>query len=251
MRKKQDQIRAQKRWDRNWAELAKIQAGYIQDQIPPTALDTQGTYLHEVLPDQSWKGRRCFIIGGGPSLQDFDFSKLKGELVIGINRAFEVMDCTVAFSMDSRFFQWVMGNSLQSRQRFIDFQGFKVWINTNNFPYRGVYVLAAYGRDGLSQSMTEGICHGSNSGHAALNLAICLGANPIYLLGYDFYHEKGRSHYHSGYPRSQRPDTVQAFLKFFNDIKPEIRRHGTNVVNLNPKSKLRIFPFDKIENVIT
>jgi len=37
----------------------------------------------------SWLNRRCFIIGGGESLINFDFSCLKNELIITINKAFQ------------------------------------------------------------------------------------------------------------------------------------------------------------------
>ena len=36
--------------------------------------------LQRLLEDGAWAGRRCFIVGGGPSLKGFDFRRLKGEL---------------------------------------------------------------------------------------------------------------------------------------------------------------------------
>src|SRR4030042_335661 len=32
----------------------------------------------EVMADGAWRGERCFIIGGGPSLPGFDFERLRG-----------------------------------------------------------------------------------------------------------------------------------------------------------------------------
>jgi hypothetical protein len=34
--------------------------------------------VSEVLPSGCWKGERCVILGGGPSLRGFDFSVLDG-----------------------------------------------------------------------------------------------------------------------------------------------------------------------------
>ena len=48
----------------------------------------QEQFLKDSLPTGSWKGQRCFIIGGGPSLKGFDFKQLKGEKIIAINKAF-------------------------------------------------------------------------------------------------------------------------------------------------------------------
>ena len=48
--------------------------------------------LSNILCDGAWKGQRCFVIGGGPSLNNVDLAYLKDELVIGVNRAFERID---------------------------------------------------------------------------------------------------------------------------------------------------------------
>jgi len=59
-------------------------------------------FLIEVLPDNSWKGEDCYIIGGGPSLARFNWSLLKGKKTIGINRVYEKFDPSIIFSMDTR-----------------------------------------------------------------------------------------------------------------------------------------------------
>ena len=60
-------------------------------------------------PDGSWAGRRCFIIGGGPSLKGFDFERLRGERVIAINKAFyDVPFADIVFGMDRPFLDDIM-----------------------------------------------------------------------------------------------------------------------------------------------
>ena len=39
-------------------------------------------YLYNYLPNGSWEGKRVFIVGGGPTAKDFDYSILKNEIVI-------------------------------------------------------------------------------------------------------------------------------------------------------------------------
>ena len=73
-----DAKQQERQWRRNWAEL---KWGRGIDFVP-----TDRRLFPNTLEDDTWKGRRCFIIGGGPSLRGFDFSSLKGELVIGVNR---------------------------------------------------------------------------------------------------------------------------------------------------------------------
>lgn len=209
--------------------------------------------LYEVLPNNSWKDRRCFIIGGGPSLENFDFSILKGELTIGINRAFEKFDPTILFSMDSRFWGWVERGQLgeEAKRKFREYKGFKVWLNVIKFPYpEDIYIVDSAGQRELTFSMKAGIGHGNNSGYAAVNLAICLGANPIYLLGFDMKGEKDKQKWwHNGYPQIQQGNVYRSFKANFNWAAPKIKESGFRVVNLNPESALECFEFGKIKDI--
>ena len=64
----------------------------------------EAKFITDVLNSDSWKGKRCFIIGGGPSLSDFDFDILKDELTIGINKTLIQFSPTLNYSMDKRFY---------------------------------------------------------------------------------------------------------------------------------------------------
>ena len=124
---KQDQIK------KNWSELRAKGFGYVEGGMTPAILDYEnGRMLYDVLPDDAWKGQRCFIIGGGESLKDFNFSKLKNELVIGVNRAYEAMDCTVNFAMDHNLYEWIIKGKLgeESKRKFEDYKGFSVWLDS-------------------------------------------------------------------------------------------------------------------------
>ncbi len=43
----------------------------------------QGGPLWSILPKGSWNARPCFIVGGGPSLKNFNWDLLKGQITIG------------------------------------------------------------------------------------------------------------------------------------------------------------------------
>lgn len=210
-------------------------------------------HLYEVLPNNSWKDRSCFIVGGGPSLKNFDFSILKGELTIGINRAFEKFDPTILFSMDSRFWGWVERGKLgeEAKTKFQEYKGFKVWLNVIKFPYpEDIYIVDSAGQRELTFSMKDGIGHGNNSGYAALNLALCLGANPIYLLGFDMKGEKNKqSWWHNGYPVVQQGNVYRDFRTNFEWAAPKIKEAGFKVINLNPESALKCFEFGKFNGI--
>lgn len=216
------------------------------------------TLLYESLPDGSWKGKPCYIIGGGPSLKNnFNWDLLKGKRVIGINRAFEEHDPTIIFSMDTRYLRWILQGRYgkEVKGKFLKSNAYKCWLVT----YRAslpdyIYLLKTWksyreGFRAFPNSMKEGIGHGNNSGYAALNLAVCLRANPIYLLGFDMKHTEEDTHWHNGHPIPQRPSIVSGFKKFFNLLPGRLKELETNVINVTHDSDLDCFPKMTIKEV--
>lgn len=207
---------------------------------------------YEVLRDGSWRGERVFLIGGGPSLEGFDFERLRGKgRVIAINRAFEFASfADVLFFMDNRFYLRYHGKDLASNEKWNAYPGIKVFLNLSGRKYEDVYSVRKLGKTGLSNSLRVGLYHGNNSGVGAINLAYTLGANPIYLLGYDCSFNGKKSHFHSGYNILQHEGSVRSFAREFERLKRFLVRTSTRVVNLNPKSACRAFPFGNLEEVL-
>ena len=211
--------------------------------------------LINILSDNAWRGETCFLIGGGPSLRGFDFERLRGRgRIIAINKAF--MDAPFAdmmFSMDHRFYKWlrigIRRNMDDAKEQFANFAGIKCWVDIDNAHYDDIYFVVGKRGAEMAVSIADGIPPGNNSGYAAIQLAMCLGCDPIYLLGYDMSHDAGVSHYHGGYPIAQREITVVRFRHKFESVAQRILKR-TNVYNLNPDSALRCFPFANIDDVL-
>lgn len=203
-----------------------------------------------VLPDGSWEDKPCFIIGGGPSLAKFNWDLLKGKLTIAINRAYEKFEPTIIFGMDPSFVRWVLMGKYGdlARTKFLQSSAMKIWVNTTGIDLpEDIYILKCWrnylaGRRAFPLTMKEGLGHGNNSGYSALNLAACLGANPIYLLGYDMKRDNDRTHWHDGHPK-QMPDHVpDSFIKHFPAVAEILKVNEITVINLNPDSALDCFP---------
>ena len=197
-----------------------------------------------VLRDGQWKGRRCFIAGGGPSLRDFDWPRLDGELTIAINRAYEqIPQPSIIFSMDDSFQKWTKNGEFgkDTARRFEALACAKVFLRTSTaFRYGPDHlVLEEYReRHGLSPSLAAGLGNGDNSGFAALNLALCLGADPIYLLGFDM----GGKWWHDGYPIEGIKPDFPKWVGHFNDIAEQAKARA-RIINTNHDSALRCFEF--------
>jgi hypothetical protein len=210
--------------------------------------------VHQVLSNGLWRGRRCFILGGGTSLQGFNFNLLRGEKVIAVNRAYEFAPfADIMLSMDSRYYQWITKGELgeDAKTKFLQFKGLKIFVDTMDFPYKEVITVTAIDRLGLSWDLKKGIYHGNNSGYSALQLAIALKASPIYLLGFDFYHQGNRAHFHSGYPNKGTEKMTRSYIKDFEHLSREltIAQNKIKIINLNPKSSLRCFPIMRREEI--
>lgn len=206
-----------------------------------------------IVKNGAWKGRRCFIVGGGPSLKAFDWSLLNGELSIAVNRAFEFFDPSVCFSMDDRFFNWVQAGKANGKsqyrpeqpERFWKHKSMKTWVQISKraFP-EGIYTLLNAGQVGLTKLMSDGVATGENSGFAALNLAVNLGPSLIYLLGFDMRGgEDGKqAWFHDGYPSVQGAHVyAQKFMPYFEKAACEIKSRGCQVINLSAGSALGCF----------
>ena len=256
MQRRVDHCRYEKRKEReikaNWEILKK--KGFGSSRKEPVILDyEQGRMLYDILPDGTWKDQRCFIIGGGESLKDFDFSKLKNELVIGVNRAYEVIDCTINYAMDNNLYRWITTGKLgqEAKKKFEDFKGIPVWLDSAGYDYpRGIFILNKLGLHKKANSMKDGLRAGHNAGFGALNLAICLGANPIYLLGFDMQGKNGQqAWWHSGYPDNQVDKVYEGFIVDFKRIAEELKKNNIQVINLNPDSRLKCFKFGEFKNI--
>jgi hypothetical protein len=216
----------------------------------------------EKFDTNSWLGKRCFIIGGGESLKGFDFSKLDNELTISINKAFKFyQNSTINYSMDSTFYsQMYQGNfDKPGEPKLINFwktyTGVRVFLTPMEIKQfsKEVYLV----RKELSPfvnrtNLDTGIYGGNNSGTGAISLAVALGANPIYLLGYDMKAEKS-THWHEGYDNRSIDDFNNKLIGYRDDITKFsllLSAHRITVVNLNRNSGLTCFPFADFESII-
>jgi hypothetical protein len=143
------------------------------------------------LKENAWKDQPCYIIGGGASLRGFDFSLLKSKRnKIAINRAWkDVYDADIWFSEDHRVVVDLWGKD----PLFQAFKGTKVLhALAKGFKEEvlevdpTLCVIERKRQDKYwSRSFRDGLSMSSCSGVGAINIAWLLGADPIYLLGFD------------------------------------------------------------------
>ena len=206
--------------------------------------------------DNDWQGERCVVIAGGPSLRGFDFERLRGERIITVNRAHEKVPWSnVNISLDWRWWCWTTNGALGrvSQELWRTYKGVKLMIDgdeenpkADDYPPE-VQVVPAYpNANKFSVSIEYGLGHGSNSGFAALNLALVLGAEEVYLLGFDMRGEHGKqAHWHDEYPHQQGDPVYKKMIAAFRIALHHIyeRWPHVRIVNCNPHSALDAFEF--------
>jgi len=208
------------------------------------------------LTNSIWSGKRCFILGGGYSLENFNFKSLCGELTIGINKVFVKFSPTINYSMDWGFHQTITGppngekDQATLQQKWKAYKGLKVFLSRNVAQdkelSKGIFVVRNAVQKDLTFDLQAPMFLGGNSGFGALMIAIALGANPIYLLGYDMCvdDKANRTHWHKGYVKHNIRSTasvLKEYRKEFNAYAGKIRAQNISVVNVNSSSKLDCF----------
>lgn len=215
-----------------------------------------------ILSSESWKGKTCFLLGGGPSLKGFDFNLIKNFPTIGVNKSFITYSTDILYAMDNCFYDMVTSESNQRKklyQQWLAFRGIKVFLrHSKKIGFAGdIYVVTNLRSKVLSFNLSHGIYGGNNSGFGALMLAIGLGCTRIGLLGYDLKIKKEGpkviTHWHGGYSRGN-VNTFQGkldkFRKCFEEFAPTFAKQKIDVVNLNLDSALKCFPKEDVKTFL-
>lgn len=202
-----------------------------------------------------WEGQTVVIIGGGWSLLDFDWERLKPFRCIGCNDAYllgpEVTD--ICFFGDAAWFRihdkdWM---DELGRPGLREFHGI-VCTNTEK-SVRASWVKRLDRRPvGLYKEPWR-CAWNQNTGAAAVNLALHTGARKIVLLGFDMkLSDEGNSNYHLNLKDRPSADSYSRFIAGFENLKMKLRTMWPEVtiVNATPGSAMKTFPIVTFEEAL-
>lgn len=127
-----------------------------------------------------WDGETIFVVGGGPSLMDFDFERLRGQRIVAINLAFTKMPfAQFVFFADNRFWGWHERALLAHRHHMCS------TAMTIKPPHPHFHRIKRSHDHTKFFSLEKDIVIGKDSGVQALNMAFHLGGQRLILLGFD------------------------------------------------------------------
>ena len=182
----------------------------------------------------NWGDRRCYLLGGGPSLTGFNFERLRGRgIIVGINQSmFDADACMCGVTIDPTFVQRFHDKiEAVAAVKPVYLVLGPNWWNTNSRPIRG----AAYIQD---------IARRGTSGFAALQIALRKGCKRITLLGFDYY----PGHYHTSYPwRHHDKANERSWPRWSTDF---VRVPGVEIINASQRSLITCYPRMSLEEAL-
>jgi hypothetical protein len=205
------------------------------------------------------RGKRCFIIGNGPSLKKTDLSRLRGEFTLGQNRIYlafpELGFCTSYYLSVNDLVVEQCAEEIQqlTMPRFVSWRARK-WLR----PQENLFFLhTTYSGEKFARDIRERVWEGGTVTYTSLQVAYYLGFSQVILVGVDHnYVTQGKpnatvvsqgedpNHFHPGYFgkgfRWQLPDLIQ-WEDAYRLARRTYEADGRSVVDATIGGKLRVF----------
>jgi len=190
-------------------------------------------------------GDTIIVLGNGPSLAGFDFRLLQGYVTIGTNVIRKMnFDPDYLVVMDRKC--WLNNKEIVSGGHGTVFIADNVFDAPEQFIRYGRYYndnppfFASEFNDGLFWSNTVIM--------PAINLAWLMGAETIILLGLDL-HDQAHCHDTENGMGEEFPRTNK-ILKDFERLSEFVKGRRFHILNANPDSRVKSFPFVEIKHII-
>ena len=231
--------------------------------------DLPAAYLHpwrresmlEMRPyHDAHRGKRCFIIGNGPSLKQLDLTLLKDEFTFGMNRIYMAFP---EMGFETSYF--VCMNDLVVEQCSVDIQQLKMprfisWRGRRWLKHeKGLnFIYSTYTGPGFTRDITGRVWESATVSYVALQLAYYMGFETVYLIGVDHnFISKGTpnttvvsqgddpNHFNPNYFgkgfRWQLPDLETSEIGY-RLAREAFGQDGRQVLDATAGGKLTIFP---------
>ena len=138
-----------------------------------------------------YQGKRCFVIGNGPSLKNTDISLIKDEFTFGMNRIYLAFD---DWGFQTSFL--VSVNDLVNEQCHEDFRDLSLpkffsWRSKDLLFPEGEpdinthFLHTTYTAPKFNRQITNRFWEGATVTYICLQLAFCMGFDEVYLIGVD------------------------------------------------------------------
>ena len=211
-----------------------------------------------------YAGKRCFVIGNGPSLQQTDVSRLKDEYTFGMNRvylAFQEWGFQTSFLVSVN--DLVIEQCSQDFQR-LDIPKYFSWHARHLLYPQGTpdqkthFLFTTYTGPTFARDVSKRLWEGATVTYVCLQLAFYMGFNKVILIGVDHnFSTQGRAnktvvsqgddlnhftkeYFGKGF-RWQLPD-LETSERSYKMAKEAYRNDGREIVDATVGGQLTVFP---------
>lgn len=221
-------------------------------------------------------GRRCFLLGTGPSLTIEDLNRLhkRKEVCFGANKIFKIFNQTkwrpdIYCATDRRILSFYQDRiaSLVIPQMFIAYYFDQSLQAFADIMLKKDYVKLFTMKDSLnedciefSENPAEYLIEGRTVIYAMIQLAAYMGFHEIYLLGVDFnysdmtgYDKNQNDHFCKNYIEEGERVLIspqQYCLKAFRKAKEYALQHGIKICNATRGGRLEVFERVNLDDII-
>lgn len=196
---------------------------------------------------KEWHGERCFILGGGPSLDPEILPRLKGKgRILATNAAaFYTNDADAILWSDQRFLKWNIERlkSVNAKHMIASNPMFE-------FDSDGLEIKRVRREPKMGLSKNPKFLRGLCSGARAINAAFLFGVKEIILIGFDMKKISGKNNFHDMHKVQPNSRNYDNFIKHFPPMAKELAAHGVAVHNTARGSRLDCFPKTNLEDFI-
>lgn len=211
------------------------------------------------------QGRRCFVIGNGPSLRQTDMSRLRDEITFGLNRiylAFDELGFTTSYLIavnDLVLEQCASDMTRLPLPKFVTWRARRWFKGSGAVGQETVFLDTDFtGEENFSAEATGRIFEGFTVTYVALQLAYFMGCQQVYLVGVDHnYATQGPAnlavvsqgedpnhfspHYFGKGFKWQLPD-LDGNERAYHLARNAYEAAGRSIINATVGGKLEVFP---------
>lgn len=214
------------------------------------------------------KGKRCFIIGTGPSLTLEDVNSLKGEITFGVNTLFKLYDktdwradyyCIVDPNTYGNLEQELKEKQL--KQIFYPANRIKTdYLTGPSFilNHSDIYRMCfpdIFKFTKFSDDIEKKVYDGASVVYATLQIAVYMGFREIYLLGVDCNYSVNNTRHgedlsYQNYKYNWTENTGLTMIEGFRIAKEYADKHDIQIYNATRGGMLEVFERVSLEEVL-
>ena len=216
-------------------------------------------------------GKRCFILGNGPSIRNVDLNQLQDEDTVTVNFFYDhgnnkgfvskyylAVD-TAFYSGDPLEYLKKVHTDYPSLQMILKYDAFRSGAFTEEDNIHFIYAKLFQYKNLIRADCTKNMTAAINVVCQCIQVALHLGYKEIYLLGCDFsqYASLRPGHFYqpeAGLPRvtSMGSDAKWSAKVHYHHyaLKKYADKQGVRIINLTPGSLIDAYPRDTLENVL-